>query len=106
MDPRLKSKWWRLTNLYKIKDKQGNLVTFKPNYPQTLHLMERERDEVLRLLLTKARQFGFTTLYCIDMLDDACWVPGSSCAILAHEREAVDKIFQIVKRAYESMPEA
>lgn len=56
-------------------------------------------------MLTKARQFGFTTLYCIDMLDEALWTAGYSGAILAHEREAVDKIFQIVKRAYENLPE-
>lgn len=52
----------------------------------------------------KARQFGFTTLYCIDLLDEALWVPGMSCAILGHEREAVDMIFDIVKRAYTNMP--
>ena len=90
-DPRLRSKWWRLTHLYKILDKQGNLVTFKPNVMQLLHLAESVG--VLRLFLVKARQFGFTTLYCIDMLDDACFVPGSTNAIIAHEREAVDKIF-------------
>jgi len=56
-------------------------------------------------MLVKARQFGFTTLYCIDMLDEALWNPGYSAAILAHEREAVDKIFQIVKRAFEGLPE-
>lgn len=55
--------------------------------------------------MVKARQFGFTTLYCIDLLDEALWVPGTSCAILGHEREAVDKIFDIVKRAYTNLPE-
>jgi hypothetical protein len=102
-DQRLRSKWWRLTHLYKILDKQGDLVTFSPNVMQLLHLAESAG--VLRLLLVKARQFGFTTLYCLDMLDDACFVPGSTNAIIAHEREAVDKIFQIVKRAYENMPD-
>lgn len=55
--------------------------------------------------MVKARQFGFTTLYCIDYLDEALWVPGMSCAILGHEREAVDMIFSIVKRAYINLPE-
>jgi hypothetical protein len=35
----------------------------------------------------------------------ACWNPNVTCAIIAHEREAVTKIFEIVKRAYESMPD-
>lgn len=104
MDPRLRSKWWRLTHLYKILDKQGELRTFYPNLMQLKHLADSA--EVKRLYLVKARQFGFTTLYCLDMLDDACFVPGSTNAILAHERDSVDKIFQIVKRGYESMPAA
>lgn len=32
-------------------------------------------------------------------------MPGMSCAILAHERETVLKIFEIVKRAYENLPD-
>lgn len=103
MDERLANKWWRLTHLYKVKAKSGDLVTFRPNRPQLMHLAERGAHR--RGQIVKARQFGFTTLYCIDMLDEALWVPGMSCAILAHERESVDKIFQIVKRAYESLPE-
>lgn len=40
------------------------------------------------------------------MLDDALWTPGMSCAIIAHERETLDKLFQIVKRAVDGIPEA
>lgn len=54
--------------------------------------------------LIKPRQFGFTTDYAIDMLDDACFVPGASSGILAHDRQTLGKIFQIIKRAYENMP--
>ena len=78
-------------------------MTFKPNYPQLKHLVERGAHRRNRTL--KARQFGFTTLYCIDLLDEALWVPGMSCAILGHEREAVDMIFDIVKRAYTNLPD-
>lgn len=92
-----------MTHLYKIKDKQGRIVTFKPNYPQLKHLAERGAHRYN--LTLKARQFGFTTLYCIDFLDEALWVPGMSCAILGHEREAVDMIFDIVKRAYINLPD-
>ncbi|HYD35535.1 MAG TPA: hypothetical protein VD999_05685 [Vitreimonas sp.] len=31
-------------------------------------------------------------------------MPGTSCAIIAHEREALDRIFEIVKRAYVNLP--
>lgn len=56
-------------------------------------------------LILKARQFGFTTLYCIDLLDEALWVSGTSCAIVAHDRESLENIFQIVKRAYTNLPD-
>ena len=92
-----------MTHLYKIKDKQGRIVTFNPNYPQLKHLAERGAHRYNYIV--KARQFGFTTLYSIDLLDEALWVPGASCAILGHEREAVDMIFEIVKRAYSNLPE-
>lgn len=90
-----------MTHLYKIKNKQGRLVTFKPNKPQLQHLAEKGNHRYNFIL--KARQFGFTTLYCIDLLDEALWNPGTTCAILAHERDAVLKIFQIVKRAYDNL---
>lgn len=64
-----------------------------------------ERGGHRRNLIVKARQFGFTTLYCIDLLDEAAWVSGTACAILAHERSTVLKIFEIVKRAYVNLPE-
>lgn len=44
-------------------------------------------------------------MYCIDELDEALWVSGMSCAIIAHERESLDRIFEIVKRAFVNLPE-
>lgn len=64
-----------------------------------------DADGFRYIYLVKPRQFGFTTDYAIDMLDDACFVPGASSGIIAHDRETLVKIFQIVKRAYENMPE-
>ncbi len=51
------------------------------------------------------RQGGITTYYCIELLDDALWVPGASGAIIAHDRETLTKIFGIIKRAFENLPE-
>jgi hypothetical protein len=103
-DPRLKSKWWRLTHLYKIKDKDGSLVLFKPNVVQlaiiaSLYLWRRAR-------FLKYRQGGITTLFCLLYLDDALWTPGFSAAIISHDREHLDKIFQIIERAYDNMPKS
>lgn len=103
-DPRLRNKWWRLTHLYKILDKQGQLVVFKPSRVQLMILAARRGMQRLRIL--KYRQGGVTTLFCIDYLDDALWTPGFSSAIIAHEQGTLDKIFLIIKRAYENLPES
>lgn len=103
-DPRLNNKWWRLTHLYKILDKQGNLVTFRPNYPQLKHLAERKNRKRIRLL--KYRQGGFTTLYCIDYLDDALFTPGFMAAIIAHKQNTLDLIFQIIDTAFVNLPDS
>lgn len=103
MDARLRNKWWRVNNLYKIKNKAGELVTFKPNPIQLQYWASRGAHK--RNLIVKARQFGFTTDACIDHLDEALWVPGMSCAIIADTRENSDQIFQIVKRAFDNLPE-
>lgn len=42
----------------------------------------------------------------IDYLDEALWVPGMSCGILAHEQKYNEKIFTIAKRAFENLPDA
>lgn len=101
-DPRLKNKWWRLTHLYKIRNKRGELVTFKPNRVQLMILAALGRR--LRARILKYRQGGVTTLFAILYLDDALWTPGFAAAIIAHDRSTLDKIFYIVKRAYENLP--
>jgi len=101
-DPRLRNKWWRLTHLYKILDKQGRLVTFKPSRVQLFILAAL--GSRLRARILKYRQGGVTTLFCILYLDDALWTPGFSAAIIAHDRETLDKIFEIVDRAFENLP--
>ncbi len=98
----LSDKWWRMNHLYKIKTKAGEIVTFKPNFVQTKHIIQR--GEHRKNLILKARQFGITTLYAIELLDSAIWSSGVTCAILAHERETADRIFEIVKRAYSHLP--
>lgn len=103
-DPRLRNKWWRLTHLYKILDKEGRLIIFKPSPVQLMILAALGGR--LRARILKYRQGGVTTLFCIMYLDDALWKPGFSAAIIAHERETLDKIFEIVDRAFNNLPKS
>ncbi len=97
---KLSNKDWRMSHLYKIKTKNRELKTFKRNAAQTNYASRKALfNEIL-----KARQLGFTTECLIDDLDDTITVPNTNTAIVAHERDKVVKLFEIVKRAYENMP--
>lgn len=94
------SKSWRLSNLYKIIDDEGNLITFKPNIAQQ-YLIDNLWS---RNIILKARQLGFTTYSVIDMLDDVLFKSNFECALIAHERESMVKIFRKVQLAWDEFP--
>lgn len=54
--------------------------------------------------ILKFRQGGVTTEYEIELLDEALWVPGMSCAIIAHEAKKLPEYFNIVKLAFDYLP--
>lgn len=92
-----------MNHLYKIKDKSGKIVPFRLNDIQARHIIERGSHRYN--LILKARQFGFTTLYCLELLDEALWTDGATCGIIAHEAKKLPDYFTIVKRAFENLPE-
>lgn len=92
---------WRVANLYKIINKQSQLVNLIPNPVQKqINLCDAKRKAIL-----KARQFGVTTNELIKLLDCAVWGKNINIAILAHKREAIQQIFNIVRTGYNSMPD-
>lgn len=97
---KLNSKEWRMSHLYKIRTKDKRLITFKRNLMQINYAARRQ---LLNAIL-KARQLGFTTDALIDLFDDTITTPHTVSAIVAHERDKVTKLFEIVRRAYEYMP--
>ena len=107
---RLLDKRWRMEHLYRIQDKEGRIVQFQFNDEQKVLFdrykakKERSTEFGLREAILKNRQIGITTFHCIYLLDDVIWNKGRTAAIIAHEREALEKIFRKVKFAYESMP--
>ncbi|EOW9225205.1 terminase, partial [Vibrio cholerae] len=72
-------KWWRLNNLYKIENEDGELVTFKLRPAQALlfKLMGH------RNIILKARQLGFSTAIDIYLLDEALFNNRLKCGIVA-----------------------
>lgn len=91
---------WRLRNLYKIKAKSGEIINLVPTEAQELYLKEEAQNNII----LKARQLGFSTLCLIRLLDKALFTPNTTCVIMAHKQDSVQKLFKIIKFAYEHYP--
>lgn len=92
---------WRLRNLYKIKDKEGRLVDFEPNWAQ----LELRTPHYLNIVL-KARQLGITTYHALLFLDTCLFNHNVNAAIVADSRAVAREIFiDKVKFAYDNLPQ-
>lgn len=65
---------------------------------------ELHKNAHTRNIILKARQQGLTTYECIDGLDDALFHRNFTMVIIAHEKEAVKKIFKKIKFAWDEFP--
>lgn len=89
LDPRLQSKEWRMENLYKIKNKKKQLVTFRRNKAQR-HFNENKHT---RNIIVKSRQLGLTTDETIDTLDDLLFTKNFDALFIAHGLDPAKEIF-------------
>lgn len=93
-------RWWRLNNLYYIKDKHGNKVLFKPN------AIQKEIHDNLWYftIIPKARQLGVTTFFAIMWFDQVLFSKNKTAGIIAHRQEDMKKIFKNkIKFAWDNM---
>lgn len=98
----LRSKEWRLNNLYWIIDKTGQRVKFRTNVAQVWLF----KNLWFMNLILKARQLGFTTFICIWMLDECLFHQDLEAGIIAHTREDASKIFRRkIKYPYDNLPD-
>jgi len=97
----LRSANWRLNNLYSIIDKNSRKIPFKENFIQA----KLNRSKSKRKKILKARQEGVSTNELLKQLDYTIWNPHVTTVILAHEQDAIKKLFRIVTRGYRYMPE-
>lgn len=97
----LDSKEWRLNNLYRIVDKNGNSIPFKLNKVQ----QEVCRCPHKRKLILKARQLGLSTYAVLDILDDAIFNSHLACGIVSYSLEHAQHIFKrIIGHALDTFP--
>ena len=96
---------WRITHLYKIKDKRsGRLVLFQPNSYQQ-EILEALALGEKKIVVLKARQLGMSTLMSIYMLDQMIWNKAWCGTILDQSvADAAIKLNGIMKPALENLP--
>lgn len=94
-------KLYRLNHLYKIRNKDGEIVQFILNPEQTQYIQNRHH----RNINLKARQLGFTTLAVIDALDDCLFNEHFEAGIIADDLDNAAKIFEKAKLAFNELPE-
>lgn len=92
---------WRINNLYSIVDKGGTNSTFQMNNIQE----KLSRVKALRKMILKSRQVGISTYELISCADFTFFNENKTVCILAHEQDGIEKLFRIVRHAYDSMPE-
>jgi len=99
-DPRLASKEWRINNLYKIKNKNKQLVKFKPNRAQK----EFQENKANRNIILKSRQLGMTTFEAIDSLDDTLFNKNTDAMMLSYDQQSQLDIFDNkIKLAWDNL---
>lgn len=99
---RIADRLWRMSNLYKIKTKSGEVLTFEPNWAQQELL---DNLHYLNLIL-KARQLGVTTFFSLLFLDTCLYNDNIHAAIIADNKDTAKEIFRDkVKFAYDNIPE-
>src|SRR5690554_2165242 len=98
---RLADPWWRLNNLYKIKNEYGEVVQFRPKPEQTFLY-----DNLWYLnIILKARQLGMTTFIQLFILDRCLFNDNVNAGIVAHTKEDAEAFFaDKIKFAYDNLP--
>jgi hypothetical protein len=96
----LGNRWWRLCNLYRVKDENGVEVKFVPNEAQ------RQLWDGLHTLnvIPKARQLGFSTFIAIFILDTCLFRPNTSAGIVDSTIDDAKGKLEKIKFAYEGLP--
>ncbi len=97
----LKSKLWRLNNLYSIIDSSGKKVNFCLNYSQhKVYSLYRNKK---RLIILKSRQQGISTLFLICFFDDALFTPNLNIGLMAQGYDETAKLLERTKFLWDNL---
>lgn len=91
---------WRLNNLYRIKNEDGDDIPFRRNEAQ----IALAANAHTRNVIAKARQLGFSTDIAIQILDDSVFTDNLTSGIIDSTLDDAEKKLAMIAFAYESMP--
>lgn len=94
-------RWWRLNNLYFVRDEYGAVYKFKLRPAQRKLL---EELHYLNLIL-KARQLGFSTFILLLALDCCVFNDNFQAGLIADTLKNAQNLLERIKFAYERLPE-
>lgn len=99
-----------IPNFLYIRNKNAELVKFKPNQPQkrlrdTIEGL-RKQGKPVRIVILKARQMGFSTYTEADCFHQTVTNKMFSSTIIAHEEQASQNLYNMFKRYFENLPDA
>lgn len=97
---KIKSKYWRMNNLYYIQDKQRKNIKFKFNSIQE----DVFRNRTGRDVYLKARQQTMSTFWILYFLDECLFNDNIEARTIADNEENIQKLFYKAKYAYDRMP--
>jgi hypothetical protein len=97
----------------KIRTKDKRMIAFEPNLLQRLYLDILTPDwrtgdyrmSGKREMLLKFRQPGFSTLILALLFLDTITTPNTYTVVVAHEADSTERLFRIVQRFYDHLPE-
>lgn len=93
----LKSKLWRMNNIYYIKNKAGDIIKFRMNKAQR-KVAECPHN---RKIILKSRQQGISTYHLIYNLDESLFKDNLSNGILAQDLEAAKTLLTKCAEAWQ-----
>lgn len=102
----LSNKLWRVQNLYKIRDKNRNLVPMRLK-PVQWEIYKKIKDQTpIRYFNVKYRQGGVSTFFLLWWLDDTIFHENTTTGILSHKKESLNYLMEIIRTAHRYMPDS
>lgn len=99
----MKSKLWRLNNLYTVVNKDGEPVRFRMNLAQ--HIVYSRARMHPRVIILKSRQQGISTFWLVCYFDDGVFCPFLNIGMMAQGVDEASTLLERSKFLWDKLPQ-